>query len=87
MKKIVLKSLAITLSAISLLNVSPINALDDNKIDEPQITQQLPEKDITPAGNPDLVEELKFWSKVLGIEIVVGAGVLALQRVIIEKKT
>ena len=81
MKKIVLKSLAITLSAISLLNVSPINALDDNKTDEPKIIQQLPEKDITLEGNPDPMEEIKL----LGIEIVVGAGVLALARVIVEK--
>ena len=73
MKKIVLKSLAITLSAISLLNVSSINALDDKKLDEPQITQQIQEQDTTEEKS-DLV--LKYLCTTLGVEIGVGIAIL-----------
>ena len=67
MKRIVLKSLAITLSAISLLNVSPINALADKKLDEPQITQQLQEKDATTEWKSELLKYVKVG--------LIGAGV------------
>ncbi len=67
MKRIVLKSLAITLSAISLLNVSPINALADKKLDEPQITQQLQEKDATTEWESELLKYVKVG--------LIGAGV------------
>ena len=85
MKKIVLKSLAITLSAISLLNISPINALDDKKLDEPQITQQVEKNGTIPEEKSDLFGE-KFWFIVLGVEIAVIGGELVFLNASLQHK-